>query len=73
MRKLLRIRQHVRQRIGAVGNRIDVEAYGSGDVTREEFGLCIALHGRQIVRTIDNNEIRGTEACGKPVGRNQPS
>ena len=59
--KLLGARQHMRQRIGVVGNGVDVEAHRAGNVAGKIFGCGVARHGRKIERAVDH--------CGVGCGR----
>ena len=56
-RERLRRRQHVRQRGRAVGDHVDVEERGAGDVRRDELGAGVAPGLRHVPRAVEDFQI----------------
>ncbi len=67
-----RRRQHMRQVARVVGDLVDIETQRTRDVSGKIFSRSVALHRRQVIRAIEDNEAGGVEIGGEPVGGHQP-
>jgi hypothetical protein len=56
-----------------VGNRVDIEAHGAGNMAGEIFGRGVALHGHQVGRAVDHHDVGCAEALRKPISVEQPA
>ena len=70
-RELLRARQHMGQGVLAVGDLVDVEEYGAGNVPGFVRGACVAVLRRQGSRGVDDADIGRLEVGGQPFGADQ--
>jgi Right handed beta helix region len=59
--------QHVRQRGIGVPHRVDVDADRARDVPGPVLRLRIAVHRRQVPRTVDDDQVRLVEMPGEPA------
>jgi hypothetical protein len=67
-RELFRRRQHVRQRARRVGDLVDIEEHGAGNVLLHELGLGIALLRRQVERAVDDPHVRRQSVLTRASG-----
>ncbi len=65
-------RQHVRQRVRLVRDRVDVEEQRAGNVPRIVLRLRVAPGGRQMQRAVEHDDVGGIEMCGEPIGLDHP-
>lgn len=66
--ELLGRRGHVRQRRAAVGDLVDVEEAGGGDVGGGVFGPRVAAGGRHVPGGVEHPQVGVAQMGGEPVG-----
>src|SRR2546430_16293783 len=68
MAELLRTRKHMRQRIGMIRHRIDVEEHRAWNMRGEIVVLRQRQHARQLERGVDHPDRGIAEMRGEPFG-----
>ena len=61
----------MRQARLVVGDLVDVEEAGAGDVRGLVLGAGVAAGGRQVPAGVEDAQVRGAQVRGQPVGRDQ--
>jgi hypothetical protein len=69
--ELRRRGQHVRRRVGMVGQRVDIEEDRARNVRGAIFVSAAASRGRHVPARIDDAQVRIAEVVGKPIRGNQ--
>src|SRR2546430_3954372 len=68
MAELLRTRKHMRQRIGMIRHRIDIEEHRAWNMRGEIVVLRQRQHARQLERGVDHPDLGIAEMRGEPFG-----
>ncbi|KAH2776834.1 hypothetical protein KXW38_009839, partial [Aspergillus fumigatus] len=63
--------KHVRQRIGMIRHRVDVEEHRARDVRGEIVVLRQRQHARHLEAGVDDPDAGLVEVCGQPFGRDE--
>ena len=66
--ELLGVGKHVRQRVGMIGHRIDIEEHRARNMRGEIIVLRQRQHARQLERGVDDLDVGIVEMRGEPFG-----